>query len=95
MKKWNNSSGLCKRALSIAEASAYACVSRGTLETWLSNGLLPFELLPGRGKGAKRLRRVRREDLDLFLSSCYQQPDKPQVTPSSKPLTLQPCEGKR
>ena len=63
-----------KRALTIAEASRYACVSRGTLEAWLIQGLLPFEELPGRGNGVHKFRRIRRIDLNKFLNQHYHQP---------------------
>jgi len=62
-----------KRALTIAEAAEYACVSRGIIESWLSQGLLPFEELPGtgEGKGIQRFRRIRRVDLEDFLGRHY------------------------
>lgn len=60
-----------KRALSVAEAARYACVSRGTLELWLAKRLLPFEELPGQGNGRKKFRRIRRSDLDEFLDRHY------------------------
>jgi len=63
-----------KRALTIAEASRYACVSRGALEAWLIQGLLPFEELPGRGNGVHKFRRIRRTDIDEFLNQHYHQP---------------------
>jgi excisionase family DNA binding protein len=62
-----------KRALTITEAAEYACVSRGTVENWLAKGILPFEELPSRGKEQYRFRRIRREDLDVFLNRHYQQ----------------------
>ena len=82
-----------KRALTIAESAAYACVSRGTIENWLAKGILPFEELPGRGEGQYRFRRIRREDLDTFLNSNYKQPqekenNKPQK--NKKELILLP-----
>jgi len=55
-----------KRAFSIAESAEYACISRGTLEHWLAEGLLPYEELPGRGS-KQRFRRIRKKDLDAFL----------------------------
>lgn len=62
---------LDKRAFSIKEAAEYACVSRGTIENWLAKGLLPFEELPGRGKGSYCFRRIRKNDLDEFLNRFY------------------------
>ena len=63
-----------KRALTISEAAEYACVSRGVIQQFIANGLLPYEELPGRGKGNQRFIRIRREDLDEFLDSCYHKP---------------------
>jgi excisionase family DNA binding protein len=60
-----------KRALSIAEAARYACVSRGTIENWITKKILPCEELPGRGSGAYRFRRIRKQDLDSFLNQSY------------------------
>ena len=60
-----------KRALNIAEASAYIGVSRGTLNNWILSGLIPFEELPGRGTGSHKFRLIRRFDLDVFLESHY------------------------
>jgi excisionase family DNA binding protein len=60
-----------KRALSIAEAARYACVSRGTIENWLTKGILPCEELPSRGNGAYRFRRIRKQDLEEFLDKSY------------------------
>ena len=60
-----------KRAFTIKEAAEYACVSRGTLENWISKGLLPFEELPGRGTGTYCFKRIRKEDIDTLLSRYY------------------------
>ena len=62
-----------ERALTISEAAKYACVSRGTIESWLARGLLPYEELPGtgEGKGTQRFRRARRVDFDDFLDQNY------------------------
>ena len=60
-----------KRAFSIKEAAEYACVSRATIDNWLIKGILPFEELPGRGKGAYCFRRIRKIDLDAFLNKFY------------------------
>ena len=62
-----------KRALTIKEAAEYACVSRGTIQNWISRDLLPFEKLPGSGTGPYCFRRIRKEDLDNFLNQSYQQ----------------------
>ena len=63
-----------KRALTILEVSEYSCVSRGTVHNWISQRLLPFEELPGRGEGSQRFIRIRKEDLDTFLDSYYKKP---------------------
>ena len=55
------------RAYTIQGASEYAGVSRGTVENWLNNRLLPFEKLPGRGKGNYRFIRIRAIHLNKFL----------------------------
>ena len=60
-----------KRALTISEAAEYACVSRGTILSWIQKKLLPFEELPGRGNGSQIFRRIRRDDLDKFLNQFY------------------------
>ena len=60
-----------KRALTIIEAAEYACVSRATIENWITKGLLPFEELPSRGKGAYCFRRIRKNDLDIFINKFY------------------------
>ncbi|MCP4726723.1 MAG: helix-turn-helix domain-containing protein [bacterium] len=65
---------LNKRALSISEAAALACVGRSTMENWLAQGLIPFEELPGQGKGRKKFRRIRKSDLDSFLDFYYREP---------------------
>lgn len=62
-----------KRALTIAEAANFACVSRGTLHNWMVSGLLPFEELPGPGDGSHKFRLIRRQDLDEFLNRHYHQ----------------------
>ena len=64
-----------KRALTLAEAAEYACVSRGTAKNWISQGLLPFEEFPGRGDGFKKFIRIRLEDLKAFLDSHYHKPN--------------------
>jgi len=62
-----------KRAFTISEAAQHACVSRGIIESWLVQGLLPFEELPGTGesKGVQRFRRIRRVDLEDFLDKFH------------------------
>ncbi|MFC1537603.1 hypothetical protein ACFL4P_02120 [Gemmatimonadota bacterium] len=83
-----------KRALTISEAAQYACVSRGIIESWLAQGFLPYEELPGtvEGKGAQRFRRIRREDLYIFLDEHYYCSSKPKSskieTIIHKPLIL-------
>lgn len=62
-----------KRAFSMKEAAEYACVSRSMIENWLAWGILPYEELPSRGKGAYCFRRIRKKDLDDFLNKYYQQ----------------------
>ncbi len=64
-----------KRALTLTEAAEYACVSRGTVQNWISQRLLPFEEFPGRGDDFKRLIRIRLEDLKAFLDSHYHKPN--------------------
>jgi len=63
-----------RRALTIKETAEYACVSRGTVDNWLVNGLLPHEILPGRGNGSQRFIRIRKNDLDDFLNVRVQRP---------------------
>ena len=65
-----------KRALTISEAAEYACVSRATVQNWIVSGMLPYEVLPGRGKGTNCFRRIRKSDLDEFLNIHYCNPDK-------------------
>ncbi len=60
-----------KRAFTIAEAAKYACVSRATLLNWIVSRLLPYEELPGRGKGSHKFRLIRKNDLDAFLNTHY------------------------
>ena len=55
-----------KRALTISEAAEYACVSRGSVESWLAKGLLSYEELPRTGE-KQHFRRIRKKDLDAFL----------------------------
>lgn len=83
-----------KRALSICEAARYACVSRGTIENWLSQGMLPFEELPGRGSGNKKFRRIRLNDLDSFLELHYCSTSQVSRTETKKDLMLLPRSDK-
>jgi len=62
-----------KRALSISEASKYACVSEATVRNWITSRLIPFEELPGRGNGSNNFRRIRKMDLDKFLDKHYKE----------------------
>jgi len=61
-----------KRAFSMSEAAEYACVSRGTVHTWVVSGMLPCENLPSRGDGSHKFRRIRKSDLDAFLDKHCQ-----------------------
>lgn len=83
-----------KRALSVAETARYAGVSRGTVEVWLMDGLLPYEELPGRGKGNYRFRRIRSADLDTFLDRHYHQTGHKNNHRSKQDLVLLPREQK-
>ncbi len=58
-----------KRAFTIQGTAEYACVSRGTVENWITAGLLPYEKLPSRGNGRKRFILIRKVDLDAFLDN--------------------------
>ncbi len=81
-----------RRALTISEAADYACVSRAIIDRWLTEGLLPFEELPGGGMGAYKFKRIRSIDLDSFLEKHYRQTKK--VVPiKTQPLKLLPREG--
>lgn len=81
-----------KRALTIQEAAIHACVSRGTIKTWIDRYGLPFEDLPGRGPGKYKFIRIRLEDLDAFLDAY--RIDKAECNPnmprSDEELTLIP-----
>lgn len=79
-----------KRAFTISEAAEYACVSRGTIENWISKGLLPFEELPGRGTGVYCFRRIRKEDIDNFLNKFYQHYNRKYKQKLKNELTLLP-----
>ena len=60
------------RILNISEAAKFSGYSRGTVEYWIREGLLPFESPPGQGKGRKRFIKNRKVDLDAFLDSYHQ-----------------------
>jgi len=77
-----------KRALTLSQASEYACVSQGTILNWISQKILPFEKLPSRGKGSKRFILIRSEDLKAFLDSHYYEPQHKGKTKNSKELIL-------
>ena len=83
-----------KRALTVVEVAEYACVSRGTVENWLVNGLLPYEELPGRGSGQQKFKRIRLNDLIEFLDSHYKAPKPVRKTITSKELKLLPKENR-
>jgi len=79
-----------KRAFTIKEAAEYACVSRSTVENWLTKGMLPYEELPNLGEGKYRFRRVRRHDLDKFLERLYSGNDHDETGKADKkPIFLQ------
>ncbi|MFC1553935.1 helix-turn-helix domain-containing protein [candidate division KSB1 bacterium] len=81
---------ISRRAFTIKEATDYACVSRGTIENWLANRLLPYEKLPGRGKGTKRFVRIRKSDLDSFLDAQIQQSCQSNTKTSPENIILLP-----
>ena len=90
----NQSNNEPKRALSIQEAAEYACVSRGTIENWMAQGFLPYEELPGRGKGIQRFRMIRSEDLKAFLEKHYCANTRVERHLESKELILLPRKSK-
>ena len=77
-----------KRAFAIYEATDYACVSRGTIQNWIVSGLLPYEELPGRGKGCYKFRLIRKHDLDEFLNKHYHRKNTSFHTIKSEELIL-------
>ena len=79
-----------KRALTISEAAKYACVSRTTIDNWLSRGILAYEELPGGGSGAYRFRRIRLTDLDAFLDGSRREPAAPGHREGSTRIVLLP-----
>ncbi len=60
-----------KRILNVSEAARYSGYSRGWIESWLRDGLLPYESPPSQGEGKQRRKFIRRADLDAFLDSHY------------------------
>jgi excisionase family DNA binding protein len=94
MNKTSNYKFSDKRALSISEAAKYACVSRGTIENWLTQGMLPFEELPGRGGGNQKFRRIRLNDLNTLLESHYCSTSQVSRTETKKDLMLLPRSDK-
>ena len=66
-----------KRALTIAESAAYACVSEGIVRNWITSGLIPYEELPGKGNGSRKFRLIRKSDLDNFLNIHYHRTGSP------------------
>ena len=82
-----------KRALTISEASEYACVSKATVRNWIQSGLIPYEVLPGRGDGSRRHRLVRISDLDEFLNKHYHTSHKKENEIVIEELILLPKES--
>lgn len=60
-----------KRVLNVSEASLYSGYSRGMIEHWIREGLLPYEAPRGQGKGCYKPKFIRRKDLDVFLERYY------------------------
>ncbi|HUU27815.1 MAG TPA: helix-turn-helix domain-containing protein [archaeon] len=84
-----------KRILNISEAARYSGYSRGWIEHWLREGLLPYESPPGQGEGKQSRKFIRRADLDAFLESCYKRESlhygkKPESTYVPGKVTLLP-----
>ncbi len=44
-----------KRILNVSEAALYSGYSRGWIEAWLREGLLPYESPPSQGEGKQRI----------------------------------------
>ena len=86
----NNHKIFDKRALTIQEVAQYACVSRSTVENWLVKGMLPYEEIPGIGKGKYCFRRIRKKDLDEFLNKLYRQSNFSEIKKSNSKLILLP-----
>ena len=82
-----------KRALTIAEAAEYACVSEGTVRNWINSRIIPFEVLPGRGNGLHKFRLIRKSDLDKFLDKNYHQAHKNRSKKFSKDFILLPVDS--
>lgn len=60
-----------KRAFTIAETAVYVGVSETTVRNWIAADMIPYEELPGRGKGSYRFRLIRMVDIDDFLDKHY------------------------
>jgi excisionase family DNA binding protein len=82
-----------KRAVTVTEAAQYACVSQGTVQNWISQGILPFEKLPSRGKGSKRFIMIRLKDLKVFLDSNYHESQQQDNTKKREELILLPPDN--
>jgi len=80
-----------KRTLSIQQAADWIGVSRASFMGWLNRGLIPFEQLPGRGKGIQQFRRIRIADLETFCEEHYKKIRQPSTDgKKSESLTLLP-----
>ena len=79
-----------KRALTIAEAAKHACVGTGTVRNWITSRVIPFEELPSHGKGHRKFRLIRKNDLDEFLDSHLRKPNQPNKAKPKKELILLP-----
>ncbi len=82
-----------KRALTISEASEYACVSKATVRNWIQSGLMPYEVLPGRGDGTRKYRLIRLADLNEFLNKHYHKPNKTDCKKMDDEIVLLPKES--
>lgn len=60
------------RILNVSQAARYSGYSRGWIESWLRDGLLPYESPPSQGEGRQRRKYIRRADFDAFLERYYQ-----------------------
>ena len=84
-----------KRALTIAESAAYACVSEGIVRNWITSGLISYEELPGKGNGSRKFRLIRKSDLDGFLNIHYNESGKKLPGRISNELVLLPKGSSR
>ncbi|MFC1732538.1 helix-turn-helix domain-containing protein, partial [candidate division KSB1 bacterium] len=80
-----------KRVLNLEEAAEYVGVCRSTIESWISSGVLPYEELPGTGKGKYRFRRIRIVDLDELLEMNYHSKQAEENAEVKNPIVLS-CE---